>query len=261
MAENNEITIDMNRFSWHRVLDFGKIYQYSLRRQLTVYGILSILTTAFGLLPFGPVTQMGLYSVFGTIIGFAYYLSPLVLSKWGDTRMVMNMTPALPIEKFIFFMIYFLVLLPIILYVPTTLGQWLYLQIPSIQTEPMLRILHLAFDYDYNTISKYLQGGAIMLTCFYVVLNCSGNRTLKGILAVLGIMFGLGILGAVFGFTMALHDDIEISQPAMPGTDSMYWNRIVTGLRMPIIWLNVLFTIYYVFIFRCIYHRLSHPKI
>ncbi|MCM1491291.1 MAG: hypothetical protein NC095_10785 [Muribaculum sp.] len=252
---------DMDRFSWHRVWNFGKIYQYSFKRQLVVYGILSVVAAIFGLLPFGAVTQMGLYSMFGTATGIAYYLAPLVLSKWGDTRMVMNLTPALPIEKFIFFMIYFLLLLPLVLFAPTTLAQFIYLKMPSIQTEPMLRILHLAFDYDYNAISKFLQGGGIMLTCFYIVLNSHGNRTIKGILAVFGIMIGLGILGAIFGFTMALHDNIEYGNPTMPGADSAYWHQIVAGLRMPILGLNIFFSIYSVIIMWLCYHRLSHPKI
>lgn len=261
MTGNKELTNATDRFSWHRVMEFGKIYQYSLKRQLIVYGILSMVAAIFCLLPFGAVTQMGLYSMFGTATGIAYYLAPLVLSKWGDTRMVMNLTPALPIEKFIFFVIYFLLLLPTILFAPTTLAQFIYLKMPSIQTEPMLRILHLAFDYDYNTISKFLQGGAIMLTCFYIVLNSNGNRTLKGILAVFGIMIGLGILGAIFGFTMALHDNIEFGNPTMPGADSAYWHQVVTGLRVPILGLNIFFSVYSVIIMWLCYHRLSHPKI
>lgn len=257
MTSTEIISSEIDRFSWARVWDFGNIFGHSLKRQLLVYGLLSLLSAIFCLLPLSAATQMGLYSMFGSGLGFAYYLSPLVLSKWGDTRMVMNMTPALPIEKFLFFMIYFLVILPIVVFLPTLIAQYFYLKIPAVQTVQMLKVLKLSFEYEYNTISKFVEGGAIVLSCFYVVLNCNGNRTLKGVLVVLGILFGLGIVGAICGFVMGFHDGY--GGYAYP--DALGMENILQSLRMPIIVLNIFFAIVSIILMWLCYRRLAHPKV
>lgn len=266
MKTNKTYTSETDRFSWGRIWRFGLIYQHSLKRQLIVYGIISVISAIITLLPLSSGIQMAFFSLFGSILGFLYYLSPLVLSKWGDTRMIMDMTPALPIEKFLFFMFYFLILLPLVVFGPTLLSQYLYFYIPSIQTEPLLGLLHLSFDYDYNTIAKYTQGCGFTLTCFYVILSCRGNRTLKGILAVFGMMAALGILGGIFGFTMALNDDFYYtyameSNSEDPYATSVGMDHILTDLRIPLICLNVCFFIYNIFLLWASYRRLSHPKI
>ncbi len=246
----------IDRFSWQRMWDFGNLFSNSLKRQLLVYGLLSLISAIFCLLPLSAATQMGLFSMFGSVLGFAYYLSPLVLSKWGDTRMVMNMTPALPIEKFLFFMIYFLILLPIVVFLPTLIAQYFYLKIPAVQTVQMLKVLKLSFEYEY-TISKFVDGGAIVLSCFYVVLNCNGNRTLKGVLAVLGILFGLGIVGAICGFVMGFHDGY--GGYAYP--DALGMENILQSLRMPTTVLDIFFAIASIILMWLCYRRLAHPKV
>lgn len=255
-----DIDIAHDRFSWKRVYYFGKLYRWSLKRQLIVYGILSIVAAISILMPFNAVTQVSLFSMFGSALALVYYLAPLVLSKTGDTRMIMYMTPALPIEKWVFFMLYFLVLLPIVIFLPTTLCQLLYMRLPAVQTEPMMEIFHLAFDYDYNVWAKFIQCIALLLSCFYVILTAQGNRTLKGILIVIGIMIGLGIFGAICGFTMAMFDNYMIVGQSSLNSDMLYWTRIMTELKYPMLGLNIVATIYSLVLMWLSYKRLSHPK-
>lgn len=259
---NNDIsTID--RFSWRRVRDFGGLYKYSLRRQMIAYGALSLFAALMGLIPFGPTTQVGLFSMFSSALGIAYYVSPVVLSKWGDTRIVMNMTPALPIEKFIFFMIYFLIVLPVIVFLPSLISQLIYLQIPSIQTKPMLELIHLSLNVDFNTDSKLVQSAALMLSCFYTILVSKDNRTLKGIITVFGILIGIGLLGFILGFSMALTTDFYLDNLSTFPHNSVYADMIqlLDEMKIFVICLTSAFAIGGIILMRLIYKRLAHPKI
>lgn len=260
---NDNDTSAVDKFSWRRVWEFGVLYKYSLVRQMIAYGAFSIFAAIIGLMPFGPTAQVGLFSLFASALGIAYYISPVALSKWGDTRMVMNLTPALPMEKFVFFMIYFLIVLPVIVFLPNYLSQLTYLHIPSVQTEPMLELVHLSLDYNYNTISKLVQSAALMLACFYTVLVCKENRTLKGILTVFGILICVGMTGFILGFSRALMADFEINNlPANPH-ESVYANmtQIMAEMKTSMICITTVFSIGGIVLMRLIYQRLAHPKI
>lgn len=253
----------MDKFSWRRIWEFGNLYKYLLVRQMIAYGAFSIFAATMGLMPFGPTAQVELLSMFASVLGIAYYVSPVVLSKWGDTRMVMNLTPALPMEKFAFFMIYFLIVLPVIVFLPTFISQLIYLHVPAIHTEPMLELVHLSLDYNYNTISKLVQSAALMLACFYAVLVCKENRTLKGILTVFGILICVGLAGFILGFSRALMADFEINNiPANPH-QSVYSNmtQIMAEMKTSMICITTVFSIGGIVLMRLIYQRLAHPKI
>lgn len=260
---NNNVMSTTDKFSWRRVWVFGQLYKYTLNRQMIAYGAFSIFAAIMGLMPFGPSAQVGLFGMFASALGIAYYLSPVVLSKWGDTRMVMNMTPALPMEKFAFFMIYFLIVLPIIVFLPSFISQVIYLHIPAIQTKQMLDLIHLSFDYDYNTVSKLVQTAALMLACFYTVLMCKGNRTLKGILTVFCILMGFGLVGFILGFSRALIADFEINNLPAVSQDSVYANmfQLMEEMKVSVICISMVFTVGAIVLLRLIYQRLAHPKI
>lgn len=260
---NDNDTSEVDNFSWRRVWNFGGLYKYSLFRQMTAYGAFSIFAAIMGLMPFGPTAQVGLFSMFTSALGIAYYVSPVVLSKWGDTRMVMNMAPALPMEKFAFFMIYFMIVLPIIVFLPSFISQLIYLHAPAIHTEPMLELVHLSLDYNYNTVSKLVQSATLMLACFYTVLVCKENRTLKGILTVFGILICVGLTGFILGFSRALMADFEINNiPANP-QESVYANmtQIMAEMKTSMIYTTTVFAIGGIILMRLIYQRLVHPKI
>lgn len=261
MNDNKKSTID--KFSWRRVWEFGELYKYSLVRQMIAYGALSIFAAIIGLMPFGQTVQVGLFGMFASALGIAYYVSPVALSKWGDTRLVMNMTPALPMEKFAFFMIYFLIVLPIIVFLPPFISQLIYLHIPAIQTKQMLDLIHLSLDYDFNTISKLVQSAALMLACFYTVLVCKENRTLKGIITVFAILLGIGMVGFILGFSRAFMADFEINKLPAVTHDSIYYNmvQLMGEIKTSIICTTTLFTIGGIVLMRLIYKRIAHPKI
>lgn len=255
-------TSAMDKFSWKRVWEFGQLYKYSLNRQMIAYGAFSIFAAIMGLMPFGPSAQVGLFGMFASALGIAYYLSPVVLSKWGDTRMVMNMAPALPVEKFAFFMIYFLIVLPIIVFLPSFISQLIYLHIPAIQTKQMLELIHLSFDYNYNTVSKLVQSAALMLACFYTVLVSKENRTLKGIITVFCILIGLGLVGFIQGFSRALMADFEINNLPAVSQDSVgYMVGIMEEIKVSVICMSTVFAIGGIVLLRLIYQRQAHPKI
>lgn len=276
MSSYNTLIPSDDRFSLKRTWAFGLLYSHSLKCQLIAYGCLSVIAAIMTLMPFGPIAQMSIFSLFGSALAIVYYISPVVLSKSGDTRKIMYMTPALPAEKFVFFMAYFLVVLPTVIFLPVYFAQLIYTHIPSIQTEPLMNLLKFSNDYGFNQLSKILQGGWITLVCFYVVLVCKENRTLKGLLAVFGIMLGFGLIGALFGFAIAFFDDNPIRIYELANTDEFnigimvdnkiegmnltYWNYIMESLRTQIFWLNIFLIGGIILFLSLIYKRIAHSK-
>ena len=243
---NNINSGAVDRFSWRRVWAFGNIFRSIIGRQLLVYGSFSLLVAVTMLIPFGAATQVGLAGLFGVVLGFLYYLSPVALCKRGDTRMVMNMTPVLPNEKFAFFMIYFLIVLPAVIYLPYRISEYIYLASPSIQTPLMKELLEMSRAHMSNYLMQMVQCAAITLICLYVVLSCHGNRTLKAILTVFGILVGIGLTGAIIGFSTAFMEgyefieNIENANPTSPFEDV---SQFMTTFEVQTIVLAIVFLI------------------
>lgn len=261
---NNIQSGAFDRFSWRRVWAFGNIFRSIISRQLLVYGAFSLLAAVSMLIPFGTATQVGIFSLFGTVLSFLYYLSPAALCKRGDTRLVMNMAPALPDEKFVFFMIYFLIILPVVIYLPYRISEYIYLACPTIQTPLMKDLLEISLAHNSNYVMQMVQCAAITLICLHVVLVCHGNRTLKAVLTVFGILVGVGLIGAIIGFSTAFMEgyefmeNIENTDPTAPFENV---SQLMTNLEMQTTVLAIVFLIAGVVTACMIRRRLAHPKI
>lgn len=261
---NNIQSGAFDRFSWRRVWAFGNIFRSIISRQLLVYGAFSLLAAATMLIPFGGATQVGIFSLFSTVLSFLYYLSPAALCKRGDTRMVMNMAPALPNEKFVFFMIYFLIILPVVISLPYKISEYIYLACPSIQTPLMKDMLEISLAHKSNYVMQMVQGVVITLICLHVVLACHGNRTLKAVLTVFAILVGIGLIGAIIGFSTAFMEgyefmeNIENTDPEAPFENV---SQLMTNLKMQTTVLAIVSLIVGVVTAWLIRRRLAHPKI
>lgn len=261
---NNIQSGAFDRFSWRRVWAFGNIFRSIISRQLLVYGAFSLLAAVTMLIPFGAATQVGIFGLFSTVLSFLYYLSPAALCKRGDTRMVMNMAPALPNEKFVFFMIYFVIILPLVISLPYRVSEYIYLACPSIQTPLMKDMLEISFVHNSNCVMQAVQGVVITLICLHVVLACHGNRTLKAILTVFGILVGIGLTGAIIGFSTAFMEgcefmeNIENADPAAPFENV---SQLMNNLEVQTTVLSIVFLIAGVVTACLIRRRLARPKI
>lgn len=188
-------------FSWHRVAELAAFYRPITNRQILCYFLFSLLATIVTLLPLEEMAQMGLFTLIWTVLPLLYYLSPIAFCKSGDSRIVERLIPASPFEKFTFRMLYFLVVMPIVIYALPEAAIRLYGLIPSIQTEGMNSFYELRMNNGAPIILiNILTAVSTMLACLYTIYHVRTNRTLKGVLTVFAVQVGCGIIGAIWGF-------------------------------------------------------------
>lgn len=196
----NALTATSDNFSWKRVAAVASFYRNCTDRQLLIYGLVSLLFFVLTLLPFTGNAQAGLFTMIWTILPLLLQMSPVVLSKHGDSRVIERLMPAKASEKFAFFLIYFLIVIPVFVYLLPELALVIYIHVPAIQTEEMLPLARLhQQNYPLFIVMNAFSSAAGTLTCLYVVLHARHNRTLKGILSVFAVMIAIGILGAFYG--------------------------------------------------------------
>ncbi len=201
------VRMTADSFSWKRVGEVAHYYSPTVNRQLTAYGAVSLIFAIMLLMPLNAFTQTGIFYGIYTALPLIFVLAPISLAKGGDTRVVDRMLPAKASEKYLFLLLYFLVAIPIAIYVMPELALWLYTKIPAIQTEEMLTLIDmrfLSYKYPVNTIMNVITYVAVVLTCLFVIEYARHSRIIKAVVSVLGIQFVIGIMGAVYGFSLAL---------------------------------------------------------
>lgn len=193
-------------FSWKRVLMVGRFYGPALKKQLLIYAAATLIFFILSLMPFPAPVQIGVFSMIWTALGFMTELSPIVLAKSGDSRVIERLLPASAAEKYVFYLIYFLVIIPIVVYTLPKLALYLYALIPAIQHKEMLLVIDIQQKNPLlNVIMNSFSTLAGTVTCLLVVLSVKHNRTLMGILSVFAVMIGAGIIGAIYGMTQVFY--------------------------------------------------------
>ncbi|MDE6007082.1 MAG: hypothetical protein K2G67_05970 [Muribaculaceae bacterium] len=208
--KNRHLTTVPSGFSWVRVKDVANFYRPGIEKQVLWYLIISVICAIVTLLPLNRYAQFGLYSIIWTMLPLMFELAPCMLSKSGDTRIIERLIPASPGEKYAFRLLYFLIVIPVASQLLPRLAMYLYLQIPTIQTEDMKALIETSLSSSPRVwLINIFTAVSAALTCLYVVTRARTNRTLKGILSVFAVQIGAGILGAIWGFTNAFKLGIE----------------------------------------------------
>jgi len=211
----NAMTTDhqtTDNFSWRRVGEVAHYYSPVINRQLTAYGAASLIFAILLLMPFNGLAQTGIFSVIYTAIPLIFMLAPIALAKSGDTRVVNRMLPAKASEKYLFLLIYFLVIIPITVYALPELALWLYTKIPAIQTEEMMGLIKLRllnYDYPITMFMNVLSSVAAALTCLFVIEFAHHSRIIKAVVTVFGVQFAVGIMGAIYGVALVFQRGFE----------------------------------------------------
>lgn len=196
---NTTIAVKDN-FSFGRLMGLASFYRPLLLRQLIAYGGASLLFSVLVLLPVGPEIQVGFFTIAWSAMGLMVQLSPVVLAKFGDSRIIERLIPASPIEKFVFFIIYFLIIVPVTVYFLPELALIIYQQIPAVQTSQMMWMISLRYSNPpVLIIINLMSTAASVMTCLYVIMRVRHNRVLWGIISVFLFNIALGIIGAVQG--------------------------------------------------------------
>lgn len=211
-------------FSWRRVALVAGYYRYFTDRQILVYLAISVLSATLLLVPMPKEAKLAIFTLVWTALPVLFYFAPAVLAAKGDTRPVSRMLPARASERFVYLMLYFLVVVPAVLFLLPSLAEWLLCNVPALRGEGELEYLFkLQYDKPLVLLVLNIFGGVgTALTCLFVTGRVRSSRVVKGILAALGAQFALGIIGAFYGLSKVFAMGYEagaagkqVSPPAM----------------------------------------------
>lgn len=227
-------------FSLKRTMAVSIFYGHVFKRQLLVYSLASLFFFILLLMPFRAAAQLALFTMIFSIMPLLVQFSPVVLAKSGDFRTIEYMLPAKASEKLGVFLVYFLVIIPITVYLLPELSLILYRIFPAVQTEEGLDIVNIHFSNPpIFVITNILTLASGTLTCLYVEIRCHHARVVKGILSVFAVNIGISLLGAFYGvkaaFTAGYNAAMEGKQGQAVVYDIMNTMAAETGYALFII--------------------------
>ena len=188
-------------FSWERV---GMLYKFNspwIRKQASVYLLFSVIAALFLLLAHNFSGQMVVYGILTTVISYMLIFSPLIFIKGGDSRMVEQMVPVSPLEKFIFYMSYLLVGMPLVCYACPLIAEAVYPYLFGSNDEFVgyADVACLNIPSEFKVINVMIPLAA-MLSCLYCVLAVRTNRIVKAVIWTIGVQLVMTV--AVTAYTV-----------------------------------------------------------
>lgn len=229
-----------------------------------------MLCAVLELLPVGKFMQFSLFSTIWATIPYMFMLAALVFARNGDFRMVECQIPATAKEKFAFFAIYLLVVIPLLVYAIPELALWLYTKIPAVQTDLMMSLIKLRWRLAPGLVTiNILTAACGVMTCLCVVLRAGRNRILKAVISVIAVQFTIGIMGGIYGMMTAFRDGMEDGYAGLPANarhniqaaiDMSIQESIsdVSGAWAFQLLVGGIMTVYLICILRLIYKTLRH---
>lgn len=201
-----------DKFSWKRTLSIGLMYKKSIIIHLLIAVLLSTVGCMVSeITAFGESARIKLYFLAGSIVSLFIYFTPLIFARRDDT--LMGLLPVKPIEKWVFYVGYTLILTPLIINAVWYSINGVYLLTGSGMTfkETMLNLYNMYpdgagmnFNLPFYLTLGFIQSFAWTLFILYIVIVSSRHRVLNAILIYFGVCISLGLLliiGAVaFGF-------------------------------------------------------------
>lgn len=249
---------NINKFSWRRAYDFGMMYKGSIKSQLILFAIITVLVYLC-LLSFYDEIFIGIYTLLSFIVGYMLYLGSLAFARRDDS--LITQVPAKVSEKFVFYILYSLIFVP--LFVEAI---WLALNYGAGAFYPDFNIEKIVRSTVYEKYKEYIddstiyltvvnsvvQSMALILTVTYVVLRSNSHRMLKGILTPLMIIIFVGIISGIAGIIIGF-SVIDKMHPE----NSEFVAYLLSKMSLVTIALVCLILVYSAFMLCCIYRRIK----
>lgn len=248
-------------FSITRTREYALYMWPELRRQIYLFSGISLILGLFMLLPFPTAIRIGIYGVVGSACTLIYNLSPLVFAWGGDYRPVDAMLPVSAIEKFLFYMVYLLVVLPVIIFLFPEIAEALCRNMYGIVDEDFMQLFNLKLENPYlvrwvNLLSKV----AVTLTCFYYVMRSGRNRILKGILAAIIANIAVVILGVMWGAGRMFKAGFDAGISGKPDISAEELSELINSTAEgSLIFALILLTVYLIMLLWLIYKIIRYP--
>lgn len=249
---------NINKFSWRRAYDFGMMYKGSIKSQLILFAIITVLVYLC-LLSFDGEIFIGIYSLLSIIIGYMIYLGSLAFVRRDDS--LITQVPAKVNEKFAFYILYSLIFVPLFIE-----AIWLAINYCAGLFDPDLNLEKLVRSTIYGKYKEYIdnsticltvvnsvvQSMALILTVTYVVLRSNSHRMLKGIFTPMLILIFVGIISGIAGIIIGF-----LGIDKMHPDNGEFVAYLTSKLSLVTIVLVCLILVYSVFMLRCIYRRIK----
>lgn len=199
-----------------------------LKKQIFLYIGISLLLTLISLLPFPLTMRVGVYGIVWSVCTLLYNFSPLIFAWGGDYRPLDAMLPVKPIDKYLFYLLYLLVILPASIFLLPACGECLMRSFPGMLEDNLLALLNVTTSHPGAlTAVNVLSAVTVTLTCFYIVMNSRRNRILNGVLAVVVSTIAISMLGVVWGAGSLFKAGFEAGVSGKPDIDAEQLNELI----------------------------------
>lgn len=190
-------------FSWHRVASVWTYYSPVLKMQLWLWPLVAAGIYLMGLfMALSPFPAGSSFAVSGLSMLISF--GPLILA--GSNALVCEtMLPVRADEKFVFYLLYFLIVVPVLTMLTVGalhLVATMILGVESLQGySGLLNRLGLVFEYTYGI---GIFGDVIgIMACLFGVTAFTRNRALAGVGFFIGSGIVTGIIGGIMSIIMA----------------------------------------------------------
>lgn len=191
-------------FSFTRMMELNHYFGPMFGKLLIFYFSASVIFGIVMLLPVNEYLQLADFTLIWATLPYMFAFAPLVMGKRGDSRIIERLLPVSAAEKYVYIMVYFLIVIPIAVYAVPECSLLLYKQIPALQTDALLGMIELHFGSGSAVLITNVTGSvATTLLCLYVVQHAKSSRMVKGIISVFISQFGIAMMGAIYGMAAA----------------------------------------------------------
>lgn len=226
-----ETTISHNtpatdRFSWKRVAMVGRYYYPTLRLQIILYPLISlavgIATYSTKLWHYSALIE-AFYGILSVALSFTYYWAPTVFSR-SNGRAIEVMLPARSSEKSTFIVLYTIVGISALVYLPQFLC---YIAFTLISGDSSILsaydMLHLTTGERIAAgLFSALQSLAPICTCLLAVFAYKKSRVAMGILWSIVSLIGLALVAMIYTIIYIASNGVErFSNIALGGSDAV----------------------------------------
>ncbi|MDE6811679.1 MAG: hypothetical protein K2J15_04945 [Muribaculaceae bacterium] len=200
MEYYNHSHTQTDNFSISRTGKLFGFYSSGIKKQLLTYLICSIILSLLLLIPATDDIRTGFFSMTWMIIQWMWYLSPLLLTKKGYCNGIDTLLPLKASEKLAFFILYFVIIIPLSLYILPLLAELYIIRSESQPTTVFMKLIYFQLHPSWVIRSiNYLSAVLSVTVCLYYIVKSRHNKALYGIISAFICQIGLGILGAIVG--------------------------------------------------------------
>ncbi len=189
----------VSRFSFRRVKMVLDFYRRPALRYLGICAGVILLMAIIAALPAGAVMSGLRSSLTGFVIGFMWYMSPLVFATQGSPE-ITALLPARGIEKFCAILLFCVIFVPLTIGVCWTVPALMFSDVPSIGSVVMFGLFTMSTnDYPYMTVFWLVQYVTPFVTALWIALASRRRSAMRVVAGIFGVLIALWIGGAIIG--------------------------------------------------------------